>query len=121
MNKTLERDIENELSKALDEHNKNTNMSTIVAKLEADDLQTQTTQYNSLMDREAQDLISQLRHRAMMLRNRADELDGIADSMTKFYQDLYHKAETFVRTANETRAVLETMSHINPTKVTNGE
>lgn len=95
-------------------------MSDIVEKLERDDVPSVSANYFHLIDSETEMMVSQLRHRATMLRQRAEELDVIADGISKFRTDLVKKVEIFEDTHRSTLDVLQALAHINPTKVTNG-
>lgn len=96
-------------------------MSDIVEKLERDDVPTVSAHYFTLIDSETEQMVAQLRHRATMLRQRAEELDVVADGISKFKTDLVKKVEVFEETHRHTLDVLQALAHINPTKVINGE
>lgn len=119
MNDQMIQDIETELQKDVSSHH--ISMSNIIKALEKNDLISMSQHYRLLMDTEAQELVSKLRHRADMMRQRAHEFDAIADGIEKFSDDLGNKVETFVTTHTQTTEVLHAVAHINPSKVTNGE
>jgi hypothetical protein len=94
------------------------NISEVVANLQEADIHTQAHKYQMMMLQEAEDLVSQLRHRANMMRIRAEEFDVIADNLSKFSGDLHGKVTTFSETFDNTKDILQAHAHINPTKVT---
>lgn len=96
------------------------NISDVVSNLNETDIHTQAHKYRTMMHQEAEDLVSQLRHRANMMRIRAEEFDVIADNLEKFSRELGGKVNTFSETFDNTKDILQAHAHINPTKVETG-
>lgn len=66
------------------------------------------------------DLTGRLRHRATMLRQRADELDSLADLYEgPGIQHLRSAVETYAEQTSEIETLLRSYAHVNPTAIHN--
>jgi hypothetical protein len=64
------------------------------------------------------DMASRLRHRATMLRQRADELDTLGDNLEGPCAQLVRSTiETYSEQCNEIEVLLRSYAHVNPTAV----
>ena len=90
----------------------------IVKKLEANDVETQTLLYMQIVDVESMSIVSQLRHRAEMMRLRANEFDAIADGIVKATGTLVNYAGGFEKSHRDALELIQRHAHIQPTKVT---
>lgn len=88
-------------------------------RVDATDLQAQVVYYNNILDLEANKLSDQLRHRAAMMRVRANEFDEMADDILRKRKIVSDGTYMFQQLHEATTQTLAEYSHIKPTKVTN--
>jgi hypothetical protein len=93
------------------------NISELINRLEEVDFQTHTDKYRAEVDLLAEDLASQLRHRADMMRRRAHEFDELAGSLESLSKRVVDNSLTFYSSTEDVRTLLAEHAHINPTKV----
>ena len=86
-------------------------------RADAADFGFHTQNFNDTIDAEAMALSSQMRHRATMMRQRADEFDEIADKMVAQARGNIQMNNSFRTAAEEVRTILQLHAHIKPTQV----
>jgi len=107
-------DIDNEV---VDIKTQGVPFKVITDAIDQKDLLKQTTDYTTLLHLEVDTLSSQLRHRAEMMRRRADEFDDMADSLIDAYNQHSSKSNHIVTTCEDIKETLQEHAHIEPTKV----
>lgn len=112
---TMDSELEDGITELV--HKPRASMVEVISNLQETDIHTQAHKYRTMMHQEAEDLVNQLRHRADMMRIRAEEFDVIADNLEKFSRELGGKVNTFSETFDNTKDILQAHAHINPTKV----
>lgn len=117
MNKLVIENVEADLQAfAKDITPKRVGMSEIIQRLEETDFQSHTDKYRHEVDLLAQDLASQLHHRAAMMRARANEFDELATSLESLSKRVVDHSLTFFSSSEDVKTLLAEHAHINPTK-----
>lgn len=92
-------------------------LSEAMRRVDAADFSFHTTNFNDTIDAESMGLASQMRHRATMMRQRADEFDNIADRLVIQGQNNIDNNNKFREVTDEIRQILIEHAHIKPTQV----
>lgn len=92
-------------------------MQEILRNADAGDLTQQKETYHELLDLEVERCSAALRHRAHMMRLRADEFDKMADSLVSQRNELIRRNDMIVGSTDNICDILQEHAHIEPTKV----
>lgn len=119
----LENDIQKAVRKAKDIEphyvGKENSFTDIVEKLQSDDLDHQSELYQRLLDLETESMAEQMTHRAMLMRQRADEFDEIAAGLRAHKDRLIKSSKDFCASKAHVLELIHRHAFIQPTKVNN--
>ena len=89
----------------------------LLQRIDDTDLIKAHNHYAQLLDQSSQEILSRMRHRADMLRNRARQLDDEADLFEKKQQELSRTNFTLMEDIEEIEDILRSLAHIEPQRV----
>lgn len=92
-------------------------MQDILRNADQGDLAYQRNQYGDVLTLEVNKTTDALRHRAAMMRLRADEFDQMADGLEKLYRQTMDRNIHITTDIETMYDVLQEHAHIEPTKV----
>lgn len=95
----------------------NTPISEVTAAVDRNDLQHQALMFIDMVNIETEDRSQRLRHRAEMMRRRANEFDELADNLDKAVHYAISKTDGVLAIVTEIEDLLSRYAHIEPQKV----
>lgn len=91
-------------------------ISEITRRIDRSDVHRQAEQFTALLRVEIDDTVSQLRHRADMMRRRAQEFDALADQMVGREEQLHAQVHWNLEDYEQAKSLIATHAHIKPEK-----
>lgn len=92
-------------------------LSSILKRVDINDLEVIHKHYLNLLDAEVESLVSRMRHRSSLLRVKADELDMQADVISNNKKETIADNQSLMQHAEMIEELLRKYAHIEPTRV----
>lgn len=89
----------------------------LLQRIDDTDLIKAHNHYAQLLDQSSEEILSRMRHRATMLRERANQLDHEADEFTKKHESISRRNFGIMEDIEEIENILRSLAHIEPQRV----
>lgn len=89
----------------------------ILKRIDDTDLLKAKEHYSTMLDLHTQEIVSRMRHRAAMLRERAEQLDKEADHFLRQSENIAIYNTSLMDHVTEIEGILHALAHIEPQRV----